>query len=73
MQTVKEKHYGCEVWTNTVMDELRKKECLCLNCASIKECETADKLYEICFKYNLALMITRCPKWVESEESKDGI
>jgi len=42
MKVEKVEKYGREVFSNTKMDNLRKKECLCLNCSCIKECSTAD-------------------------------
>lgn len=55
-----ETHFGCEVWTNPIMDKLRKIHCLCLNCANMKDCPTAHELYEICKKEDMAMGITRC-------------
>lgn len=59
--------YGKMVWTNEMMDELRKKECLCLNCGNLKpdpdNCSIAQALYQISVKENVAMAITRCPVW----------
>lgn len=52
--------YGETVWSNMEMDELRKSECLCLNCASLKGCPMAKDLFEICRHCNMALAVTRC-------------
>ena len=54
-----EKHFGSMVWTNTATDKERKTECLCLNC-SVRPCEIAKKLYDICVNYDTAMMMTRC-------------
>lgn len=62
-KTEKEPKY---VWANLELDELRKKECLCLNCDRKNEyppynsCYTADKIHEICVKNGMAMAITRC-------------
>ena len=55
--------YGVSVWADLEMDELRKYNCLCLNCSKMGNCEQGSKLYDICCRYNLATMITRCPDW----------
>ena len=60
--------YDVGVWSNTEMDELRKTECLCLNCGPLKNCSTAKKLYEICKEENMAMMITRCKGYAPPEE-----
>jgi hypothetical protein len=61
-EPVKKVRYGVEVWVNPLMELARRRECLCLNCGT-ETCEVADKLYELCKEYNLAMAITRCPKW----------
>ena len=58
--------YGAVVWQNVMMDELRKDECLCLNCGSIKECGVGSSLYATCKTCDLALAVTRCPRFVMS-------
>ena len=55
--------YGGMVYSNEPMDELRKSQCLCLNCSQMKDCPTAQKLYDICVNTGIAVMITRCPDW----------
>jgi hypothetical protein len=55
--------YGSIVWSNIEMDELRKTECLCLNCAKMSSCTAAKLLYDTCKGYDLAMMITRCKDW----------
>lgn len=57
-------HYGVDVITQPYMDALRKTECLCLNCSHMEGgCQTAQDLYEICKRGNMALAVTRCPQW----------
>lgn len=62
-----QEHYGVEVETNVAMDVLRKTECLCLACREVGDCVTAGKLYEICKRMNMAIMITRCQLFVQSD------
>lgn len=66
-QPVQIEKYGNKVWTNETMDNLRKTECLCLNCANMKpgdnNCPIANTLYQICLADNVAMAITRCPLW----------
>ncbi len=65
-QPVLENHYGTDVWTNKYMDELRRTECLCLNCKYIG-CQTSRTLYEFCKENDLALAVTRCPGWEDRQ------
>ncbi len=66
-QPVQIEKYSAIVWTNEMMDELRKRECLCLNCDSMKpgpdNCSIANSLYQISKDKNVAMAITRCPVW----------
>ena len=55
-----EEHYSTLVYVNTMTESLRRSECLCLNCESMKSCEYAKAFYELCIKGNIALMVTRC-------------
>ena len=55
--------YGKTVWSNVDMDELRRTECLCLNCSKMSSCQTAKHLYNACKDFNIAMAITRCPDW----------
>lgn len=54
------------IWVNTGMDDLRKRECLCMNCnrkndsPPYNSCPTAKKIYDICKENNMAMAITRC-------------
>jgi len=58
--------YNVEVFADKEMDQLRKTRCLCLNCKyDSKTCESAEQLYNLAVKENLAMMITRCPKFSE--------
>ena len=61
--------YGKTVWSNIEMDDLRKTECLCLNCSKMvrSDCQTAKLLYNTCKDFNIAMAITRCPEWEEIE------
>lgn len=61
-------YYGKVVWINPLLEEIRKKECLCLNCKNFKpkwsnNCIVAEKLYKICVENDLALAVSRCPFW----------
>jgi hypothetical protein len=72
VETKKVEKHGKKVWSNAFMDELRKTECLCLNCARLekgvmKRCLTADILFGVCKKNGLALMVTRCPKFKQKQ------
>lgn len=53
---------------NSEMDKLRKTQCLCLNCARMYHCTLACEFYEICVRKNMALMITRCPIFVDKNK-----
>jgi hypothetical protein len=55
--------YGGMVWQHPQMDELRRTECLCLNCDILSVCQRAAGLYNLCREHNLALAVTRCPLW----------
>ena len=58
-----EEHHDTEVWTNVMLDSLRREECLCLNCQNLEDCSAAYHLYNECRKWNMALAVTRCPEW----------
>lgn len=59
--------YGSTVWSNVAMDELRKTECLCLNCSDLKECYISKFFDDECETYDIALMVTRCKRFKEKE------
>jgi hypothetical protein len=63
-QIIFEEHYGVNVWTNKEMDELRKTECLCFNC-DVGYCKIANGFYNDCKFNNTAIMITRCPNFIQ--------
>lgn len=67
-----EEHHKKETWTNPTTDPLRREECLCLNCGEFKpgknNCPFAKKLYEVCVKAKIALMVTRCGYWEPKPE-----
>ena len=60
--------YGVLVWENEAMDALRRKECLCLHCGSMKTCRTAGIGLGFCREFNIAFAMTRCPNWTPSAE-----
>ncbi|NQU83589.1 MAG: hypothetical protein HQ536_02665 [Parcubacteria group bacterium] len=62
-----EEHYGADVWVSPTVEKLRREECLCLNCGRVGSCVAALDLYAICKSNNLALAVTRCPKWKEKK------
>jgi len=75
---VQEEHYGALVWVNKGMDKARRDECLCYNCAELdierddsQNCPMSGTLYHFCRVTDLALMITRCPKFVPKSEEKE--
>ncbi|MCL5018295.1 MAG: hypothetical protein M1416_00815 [Candidatus Pacearchaeota archaeon] len=55
-----------EIYSNTEMDEMRRKECLCVNCdrkndkIPYSSCPVAKKIYDICVKHDMAMAITKC-------------
>ena len=60
----KQEHYDRDVWTNELMDELRRSECLCMSCKfRSTSCLSADLLFDLCAERSLAVMVTRCPFW----------
>lgn len=69
-QTVEK--YGELVHSNIEMDELRKEECLCINCPHMNTCHIAKMLYEICKAQDMAMMITRCKRSKILEDEKTG-
>ena len=59
----KETHHGAEVWVNPTTEALRRDECLCLNCGKLGLCPTAKNFFRRCKTENIALAVTRCPKF----------
>lgn len=61
----KDKHPE-KIWKNIELDELRKTECLCINCDRKNDkpvyisCPVAKKIYNICVEHDMAMAITRC-------------
>ncbi len=55
-----------QIWANTTLDELRRKECLCFNCDKKNDappyssCPVAKKIYDICVGHNMSMAITKC-------------
>lgn len=68
-----EEHHGTRVWTETLMDELRKEKCLCLQCHFLGDCDIAKELYEICKSKDLALAITRCKMFDKGDKTESLI
>lgn len=60
-----ETHFNEPVITNLDTDNMRKTECMCLNCGIMNDCESAKKFYAICCDNNIALMVTRCRNFKE--------
>ena len=65
---VKVDAHGSRVWSNVAVDELRRTECLCVNCGRLRtgsadNCQFAQRLYEICKDGSIALLLTRCKHW----------
>ena len=74
MKTKWENHYGVMVAVSTEAEEARRKNCLCLHCdeSDIDDraigCPISSLLYELCRLHNLALTVTRCPKFKPERE-----
>ena len=62
-EPVKVEKYGAVVYSDQEMDELRRERCLCLRCGEIRGCLMAKALLASCKEWDLALAVTRCPKW----------
>ena len=62
--------HGMLVWKNGTAEAVRKEECLCLHCDSMRpgsqeHCPIAQEFYEICKVDGTALMLSRCAVWKE--------
>ena len=62
--------YGMLVWENGTAEAVRKEECLCLHCDSMRpgsqeHCPIAQQFYEICKTHGTALGLSRCAVWKE--------
>jgi len=66
-KTVLVEEYGVQVYQHPEMDELRRIQCLCLNCSFMYHCKIAQKGYKLCKEYNVAYAMTRCPNWRKKE------
>jgi len=66
----KEEHYSQMVWVNPTIEDLRRKECLCLNCERFGKCEYSEELYEICLEADIALAVTRCKRFSLKKKKK---
>ena len=62
---IQEIHYGTEVWVNAQTDEMRREECLCLNCKRMDDCAIAKEGLRLCRLTDIAFMVTRCPKFIK--------
>jgi hypothetical protein len=60
---VQENHYGVDVWVSPEVEGVRKGACLCLCCRDLNVCTVAKTLYGVCVSENLALAVSRCPRW----------
>ena len=65
---MKVERYGKTVWENTIMDAMRKENCMCLHCANMKpgkpdHCQIAAAFYVICKAHGCAFILTRCDSW----------
>lgn len=50
-----------DVYVNLKIDKLRNTENLCVNCRRVGYCQWASEFYEKCKATGLAIIITRCP------------
>lgn len=66
-RTVQAEKYGVQVQQHPEMDNLRKSQCLCLNCAKVNECGIAADGLSFCLQCNVAFAMTRCPDFVRRE------
>jgi hypothetical protein len=68
--------FNDHVVEHSLMDSLRQTECLCINCAQLNvrspndNCVAAQIFYETCLEHNVALAITRCPRFQQKEGSR---
>ena len=53
-------HQDKKVWVETIMDELRRNRCLCLQCDNLADCDVAEAMYAICKDNDLVIATTRC-------------
>lgn len=68
IEAVRQQHYGMTVWVSPALESFRKDQCLCLHCQKCRpgqkdHCFMADRLYRICRRGHLAMVISRCPEW----------
>lgn len=72
---VQVERYGRTVWELPEADNQRRADCLCLNCRKCKpemagHCKVAQRLYDTCKEFGLALFVTRCEGWETKEEHR---
>jgi hypothetical protein len=65
----RQKHRGYLVHVNTLTEQLRNSECLCLSCVGMTDCSIARTFYDVCVDRHVALMVTRCREF--KREDKD--
>lgn len=58
--------YGRQVFANAKTEEMRRTECLCLNCKALHDCAIAKEGLRLCQLTDIAFMVTRCPKFVKN-------
>jgi len=70
-----QKHFGVIVWVNPFTENMREKQCMCINdCRNLnindrgKNCPMANELYTLCVQCNLATIVFSCPVWDEIQK-----
>lgn len=61
-----ENHYGQWVHVNRDTEDIRRTECLCMNCQNLETCPIAAEGHRLCQLTDIAFMVTRCPKFVKA-------
>jgi hypothetical protein len=68
-----QEHYGANVWTHKEMDGLRRTECMCRLCGKLvignedENCTVAQACFAVCQAGDIAMSITRCPRFQPKE------
>jgi len=57
------KLFGHPTWQNTKMDNLRKTECMCVNCIEQPHCEINKAVAGLTQQMSIGICVTHCPKW----------
>jgi len=68
--------YEKEVWETPAMDTLRRMHCMCLFCKRLKpmqedNCKIAQSFFDICKENGNAMIMTRCPIWVDLDSEEE--